>query len=305
MPTRPPHPTRLVPRSPARPGRAGRAARGARRLRRNRDAAPPSPLDAHAPSGSGPLDASPDANDPGATAGPPPTTGRALAPEASPDANPDASPLADPGTSPDDPPGPVPAPGPIPAGRTACGPSDDAGRARALALVNAARATARRCGGAAFAAAPPLTWDARLERAAAVHSNDMAAHGFLSHVGSDGATVAGRVTATGLDWIGLGENVASGPSDARSALRFWLDGPNHCTNLMNPDYALLGTACTDAPGAPDGGADDGAGGAYWTLVLARAAEPDPSGTDEPADGVAPDAPQGTTAIGVRVQPDAP
>ena len=215
------------------------------------------------------------------------------------DAAPDADPPADSDISPDAPPDapsdPTPASGPIPAGRTACGPFDETDRARTVALVNAARATARRCGDSAFAVAPPVAWDARLERAAAVHANDMAVHGFLSHLGSDGATVAGRVGATGLDWIGLGENVASGPSDARAALRFWLGAPGHCGNLMGPDYTLLGAACADVPDAGTSGVGTGdAGGPRWTLVLSHAAEPDP-----------PDAPQGETASGVRVQPDAP
>ena len=236
-----------------------------------------------APPGTSDPDAPTDASGSAAAAAAPPATGR-LAPDAGRETAPGASPLADPDAPPGTYPGPVSSPesdagtrpgapgvpdapaGSVPAGRVACGPLDEAGRARALALVNAARAAPRRCGDETVAAAPPLAWDSRLERAAAAHSGDMAAHDFFDHTGSDGVTVAGRVTAAGLEWTALGENVAAGQDDARAAVRGWLDGPGHCRNLMNPDYALMGLACAAA--------SDSSWGEYWTQVFSRAVEPD-------------------------------
>jgi hypothetical protein len=58
--------------------------------------------------------------------------------------------------------------------------------------VNDARAHPRMCGEQAFGAAAPVAWDGRLELAAEGHTLDMAAHGVLAHVGSDGSTVGDR-----------------------------------------------------------------------------------------------------------------
>ena len=63
---------------------------------------------------------------------------------------------------------------------------------RVLALTNDARSHARRCGSTSFAAAPPLSLNALLERAALDHSKDMAAHNYMDHTGRDGSTPAER-----------------------------------------------------------------------------------------------------------------
>ena len=69
---------------------------------------------------------------------------------------------------------------------------------RVLELVNAARAEARSCGARAFAAVPPVEWNARLATTALAHSSDMARHDYFAHAGRDGTQVAyaPRTTAT-------------------------------------------------------------------------------------------------------------
>src|SRR5687768_6266417 len=62
-----------------------------------------------------------------------------------------------------------------------------------MEAVNDARAHPRMCGEQAFGAAAPVAWDGRLELAAEGHTIDMASHGVLAHVGSDGSTVGDRV----------------------------------------------------------------------------------------------------------------
>ena len=71
---------------------------------------------------------------------------------------------------------------------------------RMLALVNQARAEARRCGDKPFGAAPALAWDNTLEKVAAQHASDMAANDYFSHSGRDGTTPAQRVTRAGYHW---------------------------------------------------------------------------------------------------------
>jgi uncharacterized protein YkwD len=111
---------------------------------------------------------------------------------------------------------------------------------RMLALVNEARARSRRCGSTALPAARPLKLRAALESAAKAHALDMAKRGQMSHVGSDGSTVAQRVTRAHYEWQTVAENVAAGQSSPEAVLRSWLDSPGHCTNLMGPQYTEMG-----------------------------------------------------------------
>src|SRR5262249_50733188 len=72
---------------------------------------------------------------------------------------------------------------------------------RVLELTNQARSRARRCGREAFPAAPPLTLaPPTLERAASQHSQDMASHDYMDHIGRDGSTPSDRVTRAGYKW---------------------------------------------------------------------------------------------------------
>jgi len=119
-----------------------------------------------------------------------------------------------------------------------------------LGLVNQARATPRSCGTTPYAAAPALSLDARLTRAAQLHSQDMQRNGSLSHTGSDGSTVGERATAQGYVWTRIGEDIAWGFSTPESVVQAWLASPGHCANIMDPKFRDLGT---------------GAAGTYWTL----------------------------------------
>jgi len=69
-----------------------------------------------------------------------------------------------------------------------------------LEALNRIRAEERACG----PAAPPLAWDARLTAAARAHTEDMAAHSFLGHGGTDGSTVRERVEREGYWTLVLG-----------------------------------------------------------------------------------------------------
>jgi uncharacterized protein YkwD len=135
--------------------------------------------------------------------------------------------------------------------------------ARVLALVNAARAHARRCGTQPFAAAPPLTHNAVLEKAALAYAQDMARHGYMDHTGRDGSTPQQRVSRAGYAWLETGENLASGVMDAGDVVAGWLHSPGHCENLMWPAYTEMGVAFAVNP-------HDEAG-VYWALEFGRPA----------------------------------
>jgi uncharacterized protein YkwD len=134
------------------------------------------------------------------------------------------------------------------------------GSKRVLALVNEARAAARRCGFKRHDAAPPLTWSAVLERVALAHARDMAARSELDHAGSDGSTPGERATRAGYDWRTVGENIASGQRTAEQVVASWLQSPGHCANLMDADFTEMGVASAVAPG--------GKAAIYWVQLFA-------------------------------------
>lgn len=113
---------------------------------------------------------------------------------------------------------------------------------KVLALTNQARAQPRRCGDQRFDPAPPLRANARLEKAATAHAQDMAAHQFVAHVGHDGSTFAQRITRTRYEWRSVGENVAAGQRSAEDVVQDWLASPGHCANIMGGDFTEMGLA---------------------------------------------------------------
>jgi uncharacterized protein YkwD len=129
-----------------------------------------------------------------------------------------------------------------------------------LALVNAARAQARRCGFRRHAAVAPLALSPALSGVALAHARDMAAQGKLEHRGADGSRPDERVTRAGYAWRTTGENIAAGQRDAQAAVAHWLKSAGHCANIMNPQFTQLGVGF-----AVDG---QGGGRAYWAQVFA-------------------------------------
>lgn len=132
----------------------------------------------------------------------------------------------------------------------------DTGRA-ILDAVNAARASARRCGEVDFAAAPPLASNAVLAGAALAHSRDMAAQGYFSHQGKDGRAVAERALEAGYVWRRIAENIAVGQDAPGEVVAGWLDSPGHCANIMHPGFTEMGAAYAVSSKER----------AYWTQVL--------------------------------------
>jgi len=113
---------------------------------------------------------------------------------------------------------------------------------RVLQLTNQARAQARRCGATPYAAAPLLSLDATLERAARDYARQMATWGYMDHTGHDGSSPAERITRSGYRWREIGENLASGQMSAEQVVSGWLGSPEHCANLMDPLFRQMGVA---------------------------------------------------------------
>lgn len=128
-----------------------------------------------------------------------------------------------------------------------------------LAAINQARAQARQCGGQAFAAAPPLSWNATLAAAAHGHSRDMANGNFFAHQGRDGYTPSDRAELAGYTGRQVGENLAAALDGSARVVDGWLASPGHCANLMNPQFRELGAAYASDPQSD--------AGIYWTALF--------------------------------------
>lgn len=149
-------------------------------------------------------------------------------------------------------PPPTPQPAPLPTQTPSPQPTGNA--TSWLALVNQARAQARSCGGTAFAAAPPIAWDNRLEEAARGHSAYQSQIRQLTHTGSGGSSAGERMTAAGFPWNYWGENIGWNYANATSMMQGWLNSPGHCSQIMSTGFTHVGWARV---------------GAYDTMNLAR------------------------------------
>ncbi|MGH9394495.1 MAG: MBL fold metallo-hydrolase, partial [Terriglobales bacterium] len=88
-----------------------------------------------------------------------------------------------------------------------------------------------------------LRWSARAAGAARCHSEAMARAHRLSHADPSGADPGARLSAAGVDWAGVGENVAMA-ADLKTADGILMKEPpfqpNHRANILNPAFTDVG-----------------------------------------------------------------
>lgn len=121
-----------------------------------------------------------------------------------------------------------------------------------LDLVNEVRTTGCDCGGTYFGPVDSVRWNALLEQAATNHSIDQFLNDTLTHVGSNGSTLADRLLVVGYKYQTAGENVAFGYQTEAAVVQGWIDSPGHCRNIMNGEFEEMGVARVDD---------------YWTQVF--------------------------------------
>jgi uncharacterized protein YkwD len=103
----------------------------------------------------------------------------------------------------------------------------------------------------------PMRYDERLALAAQRHSQDQARQGRMSHTGSDGSTLAGRIDDVGYLWRSVAENVAVGYPDVESVMAGWLASDGHRRNILSANVDLGVGLAFGTDGRP-----------YWTQVFA-------------------------------------
>ncbi len=99
---------------------------------------------------------------------------------------------------------------------------------------------------------PALVRDARLDRAAQLHAQNMARQGRMAHV-LDGRSVGARVCDQGVCRIGVGENVAMGQRTTGEVMRSWMASPGHRASIQGR-YSRIGVGHSNG---------------YWCVVFAR------------------------------------
>ncbi|WAZ25677.1 sigma-70 family RNA polymerase sigma factor [Streptomyces cinnabarinus] len=124
---------------------------------------------------------------------------------------------------------------PRPSTTPAAAPADTSAGAQVLALVNTEREKA---------GCRPVTLDARLARAAQLHSEDMSANQYFDHTSQDGRTFADRAAAQGHPSPGA-ENIAQGQSTPQAVMESWMNSQGHRENILNCDLTTMGVGVVD------------------------------------------------------------
>lgn len=95
-----------------------------------------------------------------------------------------------------------------------------------------------------------LTLNPQLVAAAQIHARNMAASGVLDHnlTGVAQPTLISRAQFVGYRYGWLGENIASGFSDAQSVVKAWMDSPEHRANILLGDLTEAGIGVGTGPG---------------------------------------------------------
>jgi uncharacterized protein YkwD len=86
----------------------------------------------------------------------------------------------------------------------------------------------------------PFNISPELSAAAQAHSQDMALNDFVSHTGSDGASIGQRLTRAGYDWRLAAENIAAGQSTPASVVASWMSSAGHRANILNCSLRDIG-----------------------------------------------------------------
>ena len=107
----------------------------------------------------------------------------------------------------------------------------------------------------------PLVLDGCIAYVAQLHSSDMAARGYFSHLTPEGGTVFAMLTQHGVAYNWAGENLARNDYPASQtvavAIRDLMASPTHRQNILSGSFSRLGVSM----------AIDGAGFRYFAMVF--------------------------------------
>jgi uncharacterized protein YkwD len=96
----------------------------------------------------------------------------------------------------------------------------------------------------------PVTWHWPAAEVAYQHCGDMDVRDFFDHVNPDGLDPAERLTAGGVAWLEVGENISRGRLYPEDAVDAWMDSPPHRATLLDPKFTHLGVGVRIRDGGP-------------------------------------------------------
>ena len=99
---------------------------------------------------------------------------------------------------------------------------------------------------------PPLVPAPVLIQVARAHSEDMVRRHYFDHQDPDGRRAADRVTASGIKWSKVSENLAmnSGMDDpVAQAVEGWMESPGHRANILDPVVTHTGVGLAEENGS--------------------------------------------------------
>ena len=114
---------------------------------------------------------------------------------------------------------------------------DDTSARRIFELVNDSRIEA---------GLTPLVWSDALSSVGLAHAREMYVEGYFSHESPRTGTVGDRVTAAGISYVIVGENLALA-ADAIQVHEGLMDSPSHRENILRPQFRRLGIGVVDGP----------------------------------------------------------
>ncbi|PHS77076.1 MAG: hypothetical protein COB56_04350 [Robiginitomaculum sp.] len=106
----------------------------------------------------------------------------------------------------------------------------------------------------------PVILNGQLSAASKVHTDDLARHGNMSHIGSDGSLLGERIQRQGYDFSIAAENVAVGQNSWDIVFKAWQDSPSHNETLLRSDVTDFGIALVYEPKTKYQ--------TYWAMALA-------------------------------------
>jgi uncharacterized protein YkwD len=89
---------------------------------------------------------------------------------------------------------------------------------------------------------PSLKVSAKLNRSSQSWNQWMVGSGQFTH----GDNFSGRISASGYNWQTAGENIATGFPTPRTVVKAWMASPDHCRNILDPNFRDIGTGVSPA-----------------------------------------------------------
>lgn len=99
---------------------------------------------------------------------------------------------------------------------------------------------------------PALIDSPAVREAARGHARHMIQHAFVGHLNPEGDGAGARLTAAGIPWEQVGENLAAGYATPQEVFEAWMASPGHREILEGAEWTRAGVGYACDPGTESG-----------------------------------------------------